>query len=89
LESQPHLEWAMASGAMKSHVVFVLNIGKTLISCTWILRVIHAHNVENHMIEDLCLAIGLGVESSGFSELGVQQWPETRPKCVEKPVVLI
>jgi hypothetical protein len=63
----------MASGAMESLFLVVLNIGKTLIPCTWILRVIHAHDVHNHPIDDLCLYIGLRVERSGFSELGIQQ----------------
>jgi hypothetical protein len=63
----------MVGGAMESPVVVVLNIGKTLIPCTWILRVIHAQDVHNHLIDDLYLAIGLRVEGSGFSELGVQQ----------------
>ena len=73
LESQPHLKWAMVSEAMESLVVDVLNIGNTLIPCMWMLRVVHVDDVHNHLIEDLCLAIDLGVESSGFSELGVQQ----------------
>jgi hypothetical protein len=38
-----------------------------------ILRVIHAQDVHNHLIDDLYLAISLRVEGSGFSELGVQQ----------------
>jgi hypothetical protein len=63
--------WNMVGG--ESHVVAVLNIRETLIPCTWILRFVHAQDVHNHMIDDLCLAIYLGVESSGFSELGVQQ----------------
>jgi hypothetical protein len=54
-------------------VVTVLNIGETLIPCTWMLRVVHAQDVHNHPIDNLCLVICLGVESSGFSELGVQQ----------------
>jgi hypothetical protein len=58
---------------MESLVVVVMNIGKTLIPCTWMLRIIHAQDVHNHLIDDLCLAIGLGVEGSRFSELGVQQ----------------
>jgi hypothetical protein len=37
------------------------------------IRVVHAQDVHNHLIDDLYLAVGLGVESSGFSELGVQQ----------------
>jgi hypothetical protein len=36
-------------------------------------RFVHAQDVHNHLIKDLCLAISLGVESSGFSEFGVQQ----------------
>jgi hypothetical protein len=53
------------------------------------LRIVHAQDVHNHLIDDLCLAIGLGVESSGFCELGVQHRPETRPKGVEEPVVSV
>jgi hypothetical protein len=56
-------------GAMESLVVTVLNIGETLIPCTSMLRVVHAQDMHNHLINDLCL----GVESGGFSELGVQQ----------------
>jgi hypothetical protein len=52
--------------------VVVLNIGETLIPGMHMLRVVHAQDVHNHLIDDLCLAIGLGVEISGFSELGVQ-----------------
>jgi hypothetical protein len=89
LESQTHLKWAMAGGTMESPVVTVLDIGETLVPCTWMLRIVHAQDVHNHLIDDLCLAIGLGVESSGFCELGVQQRPETRPKGVEEPVVSV
>jgi hypothetical protein len=53
------------------------------------LRIVHAQDVHNHLIDDLGLAIGLGVERSGFCELGVQQRPETRPKGVEEPVVSV
>jgi hypothetical protein len=72
LESQPHLKGDMVSGAMESPVVSMLSIGKTLIPCTQMLRFIHAQDVHNHLIDDLCLAIDLRVEGSGFSELGVQ-----------------
>jgi hypothetical protein len=63
----------MVSGAMETPVVTVLNIGETLIPCAWILIFVHAYDVHNHIIDDLYLVIYLGVESSGFSELGVQQ----------------
>jgi hypothetical protein len=73
LESQPHLKGAMVGGAMEIPIVDVLNIGKNLVPCTWMLRVIHVQDVHNHSIKDLYLAIGLRVEGSGFSEIGVQQ----------------
>jgi hypothetical protein len=73
LESQPQLKGAMFVGAMESHVVLVLNTGKTLIPTTNIIRFIQARDVHNHLIDDLCLAISLSVEGSGFSGLGVQQ----------------
>ena len=79
----------MAVGSMERNVVVVLNIGKTLIPSTNILRFIHVQDVHNHLIEDLCLAIGLRMEGSGFSGLGVEQSLETREKCVEEPDVMI
>jgi hypothetical protein len=45
--------------------------------------------VHNHLIDDLDLAIGLGVESSGFCDLGVQQRPTTPTKGVEEPAVSV
>ena len=63
----------MVSGDMESLVVIVLSIGETLIPCTWMLRVVHAQDVHNHMIDNLCLSIDSRVEGSGFSELGFQQ----------------
>jgi hypothetical protein len=63
----------MDGGAMESLVVAMMNIGNTLIPCMWMLRVIHALDVQNNLIDNLCLAIGLRVEGSGFSELGFQE----------------
>jgi hypothetical protein len=74
---------------MQSHVVTMLDIWETIVPCTGMLRIVHAQDVHNHPIDDLCLAIGLGVESNGFCELGVQQRPETRPKGVEEPIVSV
>ena len=51
----------------------MLDIGKTLIPCARVLRIIHAQDMHDHSIYDLGLAIGMGVEGSGFGELGVQQ----------------
>jgi hypothetical protein len=89
LESQTHLKWAMVGGTMESPVVTMLDICETLVPCTRMLRIVHAHDVHNHPIDDLSLAIGFGVERSVFCELGVQQRPETRPKGVEEPVVSV
>jgi hypothetical protein len=89
LESQTHLKWDMVGGDMESNVVTVLNIEDTLIPCTWMIRIVHVQDVHNHLIDKLCLAIGLEVERSGFCELGVQQRPENRPKCAKELVVPI
>jgi len=40
--------------------------------------------MHGHSIYDLGSAICLGVEGHGFGELGVQQWQETWPECVDK-----
>jgi hypothetical protein len=58
---------------LESPVVTALNIEETLIPFTQILRVVHVEDVHNHLIDDLCLVICLGVES----------------ECVEEPVVLV
>jgi hypothetical protein len=34
---------------------------------------VHEKDMHNHYVDDLCLAIILGVEGGGFGELGVQQ----------------
>ena len=62
---------------MESSVVAMLDIGEDFISCAWMLRVVHAQHVYNHPVDDLCLAISLGVESRGLSDLGIQHRPET------------
>jgi hypothetical protein len=51
----------------------MLNIRKALIPCAWILGFVHAQDIHGHPIDDVCLSISLGVEGSGFGELGVQK----------------
>jgi hypothetical protein len=63
------MKWDMVGGAMESHVVVVLNIGKNLILGTHILRVVHAPYVHNNPIDDLSLVIGFRAESSGLVSL--------------------
>jgi hypothetical protein len=53
----------MVSGAMGSHVLTMLNIGENLVPCMWMLGIVHAEDVHNQLIDNLCLVIGLGVES--------------------------
>ena len=48
-----------------------MNIGKTLITCTRVFLIVHAQDVYDYLIDDLSLAICLGVEGSGFGELGI------------------
>jgi hypothetical protein len=57
---------------MYGFVVVVLNIGKTLIPGARELGIVHAQDVHDHTIEDLSLAIRLGVEDSGLGEISVQ-----------------
>jgi hypothetical protein len=79
----------MVDGTMESIVVTMLYTWETLVPCMWMLRIVHAHDLHNHLIKDLSLAIGLGVERRGFCELGVQQRPENRPKGAEETVVSV
>jgi hypothetical protein len=51
----------------------MLDIEKTIIPCAGVLRIVHAWDMYDHPIDDLNLAIYLGVEGSGFAELGIQQ----------------
>jgi hypothetical protein len=74
---------------MERLIAAMLDIWETLVPCTGILRILHAQDVHNQLIDDLSLAIGLGVESGGFCELGVQHRPKTRPKGVEELAVLV
>jgi hypothetical protein len=57
---------------MQGSVVAMLDIGKTLIPCAGVLGILHAQDIYNHSIHSLRLAICLGVEGSGFGELGIQ-----------------
>jgi hypothetical protein len=58
---------------MKGFVVVVLNIGKTLIPCARIFGFVHAQDMHNHYVDDLCLAMNLWVEGDGFGDIGVQK----------------
>jgi hypothetical protein len=72
LKSQPHLKGVVVGRAMEGSVVAMLNIGETLIPCVCMFGVIHTQDMHDHLVDDLYLAINLGVEGSGFGELGVQ-----------------
>lgn len=55
-----------------SYNINMLDIGESLIPCVWI-GFVHVQNVHDHHVDDHCLTINLGVEASGFGEIGVQQ----------------
>ena len=57
---------------MQGPIVVMMDIGKALIPCVRVLLIIHEKDMHNHSIDDLDLAICLGVEGHGFGELGVQ-----------------
>jgi hypothetical protein len=59
----------MVGGAMERPVVILLDIWETLVPCMMILRIVHAHDVHNHLIDDLGLAINLGWKEVGFVSL--------------------
>ena len=58
---------------MWGSVVDTLNIEKNIIPCIWVFRIVHVQDMHDHLVDDLSLAIHLGLESSGFGEIGVQQ----------------
>jgi hypothetical protein len=58
---------------MYGSVVVVMNIGKTPFPCEGLLGILHVQDMHDHLVEHLSLAICLGVEGSGFGELGIQQ----------------
>jgi hypothetical protein len=58
---------------MQGSVVAMLDIGKALIPCVRVILIIHEKDMLNHSVDNLSLAICLGVEGRGFGELGVQQ----------------
>lgn len=66
LKSQNHLKWTATNQAIESFVIVLLHIGKALILGLWMLGVAYAKYVHYHYVDDLCLAIHLGIE------LGVQ-----------------
>ena len=45
--------------------------------------------MDDHPVDNLCLAVILRMESCELSEFGVQHRPKIGPKCTEEPVVLI
>jgi hypothetical protein len=74
---------------MERYDVAILNIWETLIPCVWMLGVVQVKHMNDHPIDNLCLAISLEVEDNVFVQLGVQQCPKARPKCAKEYSILI
>ena len=64
LETQAHLKMVVTDKAMKSYVIFMLNIRKVLIRCVWMFRIVDFQNMHNHPVDYLLLSISLGMEGS-------------------------
>jgi hypothetical protein len=60
MKSQPHLKGDLSGLDMYGSIVVVMNIGKNIIPCSRVIRIVHVHNMHNHPVEDLVLAICLG-----------------------------
>jgi hypothetical protein len=58
------LEMTMANRVVDGSIIFMLNIWKDFIPCTWMVGVVHSQYVHNHPIDHFCLSICLGVEGS-------------------------
>ena len=69
--------------------IVVLDIGETFIPHVWMLRVVHAQNVYDHHVDNLYLAISLGMESRGLSKFCIQHRPNSSPKFTQEYYVLI
>jgi hypothetical protein len=64
LEPKAHLKSYVANRVVEGYVVAMLNIRKDFIPCTWIFLIVHPQNMENHLVDYLCLSINLWVEGS-------------------------
>ena len=73
-------EKGCGQSSLESPIVAVLNIGEALVPCAWMICVVHAQNVYDHPIDNLCLAINLRMEGYGLSEFGVWHRPKIGPK---------
>jgi hypothetical protein len=71
LEPQAHLKRVVANRDVEGSVVVMFNIRKVLIPCEWIFGIVHPQDMENHLVDYLCLSISLWVEGSRFVQLGV------------------
>ena len=56
---------------MESYIVVVLYIGEAFTPHAWMLRVVHVKNVYDNPVDDIYLAISLGVEICGISKFGI------------------
>jgi len=76
----PTSKGAIASWVVENFVVVLLDIGKPLIPSVWVLRVVHVQDVHDPFVDDLYLAISLGVKGHELSELCIQQQIEAWTK---------
>lgn len=74
LKLYAHQNGSIASWAMESSIIVVLNIMESVITCACMLGVIHSQNVQDQHVDDVYLTIIVGVECNWFGDLGVKKW---------------
>jgi hypothetical protein len=64
LEPLEHLKNVVANRVVDASIIAMLNIWEALITCTWMLGLVHAQGMYNHHVEHLYLSICLGRNES-------------------------
>ena len=72
LKSYTRLKGTVTNRDMEKYIINVLHIWKTLVPGLRMLGVAHVEYVHYHPVDDIYLAINLGMEGSRLGELGVQ-----------------
>ena len=77
MEPHVYIKWATDNTVVKGLVVDMLNIRKSLIPSVMMFGFVHSQDIHNHLVDHLCMSIGLGVEGNQF---GVHHQTSVGPK---------
>jgi hypothetical protein len=75
LEPQAHLKRVLTNVVVEGSIVAMLNIRKVLIPCAWMFEIVHPWDINNLLVDYLCLSMSPWVEGSRFAQLGVHHQP--------------